>query len=215
MMKINDIGEQQGTVCIDLSQPQSHYTKMTLATNIAIVFTNTPPKGRSQEWMIEFVQDGKGGKTVTFPASLTTTPRINLEPNATSPITFSMKDGNNIQVQNYPDNKIDIEEEDIILDWKGIDEIHIFYSEEQLGKKLKQQILQDHEDAKKWNELENAKTHEALTQYAKNRQIVKRLEEHIKNRKHWKGLATNHTLTYKKCSDVIIQELQEILEGRK
>ena len=33
------------------------------------------------------------------------------------------------------------------------------------------------EDAKKWNELENSKTHEALVQYAKDRQIVKRLEE--------------------------------------
>lgn len=40
---------------------------------------------------------------------------------------------------------IEIKEEDIILDWKGMDEIHIFYTEKQLGKQLKQQILQDHE----------------------------------------------------------------------
>ena len=38
---------------------------------------------------------------------------------------------------------IEIKDEDIILDWKGMDEIHVFYSEEQLGKQLKQQILQN------------------------------------------------------------------------
>ena len=78
MIGVNNMGNQQVTICIDLSQSQSHYTKMRLAANIAIVFTNTPPRGHGQEWIIEFVQDSEGCKTVTFPASLRTIPKINL-----------------------------------------------------------------------------------------------------------------------------------------
>ena len=71
---------------------------------------------------------------------------------------------------------MEIKEEHIILDWKGMDEIHIFYSEEQLGKQLKQQILQDHEDAKQCREF-HYREHQAI----KDRQIVKRLEKEIKD----------------------------------
>ena len=175
MMKINDMGKQEGTVCIDLSQPQSHYTKMTPATNIAIVFTNTPPKGHGQLWIIEFVQDGKGGKTVTFPASLTKTPKINLEPNAISIITFSMKDGNNILVQSQTENKIQIEEEDFQLhDYEGISCL-VSYCGTSIAKERLQQILQDHKDAKQCKEF-HYREHQAI----KDRQIVKKLEEEIK-----------------------------------
>jgi len=79
----------------------------------------------------------------------------------------------------------------------------------ELCDQLKQQILQDHEDAKKWQKLCNQEAcniGEHLNAQ-KDRQIVKRLEERID---HWKGFRAN----FWSHSDVK-RELQKILEGEK
>ena len=68
---------------------------------------------------------------------------------------------------------------------------------------MKNLILKNQNDAKKWTELENSKTHEALVQYAKDRQIVKRLEAKLKECKENAG-GMEFGL-----------ELQKILEGKK
>ena len=112
---------------------------------------------------------------------------------------------------------IEIKEEDIILDWKGMDEIHIFYTEKQLGKQLKQQILQDHEEAKECREF-HYREHQAI----KDRQIVKRLEEEIKNYNNKLNEIIKVECGTKSCgSDFHLRlldnrdNLQKILEGEE
>lgn len=63
------------------------------------------------------------------------------------------------------------------------------------------------EDAKKWNELENSKTHEALVQYAKDRQIVKRLEERQEKWKKSSRMTEEQIYAF--------DELQKILDVTK
>mgnify|MGYP000648146906 CR=1 FL=1 len=104
---------------------------------------------------------------------------------------------------------IDIKEKDIVInnyvplteDSKELTTIHINFEGNKKGaEQLKQQILQDHEDAKKWEEnmkLLSRNINDDLKQAKKDRQIVKRLEE----------------LDYK---DIFYEEkVKEILEGKK
>ena len=101
---------------------------------------------------------------------------------------------------------IEIKEEDIILDWKGMDEIHIFYTEKQLGKQLKQQILQDHEDAKKWNHVKDigpSGGYELLATASKDRQMIEKIKECLKN------------VHFTDEGEVLIKQIEDILEKKK
>jgi len=77
-------------------------------------------------------------------------------------------------------------------------------------KQLKQQILQDHEDAKKWNDLPDEFCHtslEDMVKYAEERQIVKRLEEFVKE----KASSKRPFMSYEVWKELKYQ----ILEGEK
>jgi len=93
---------------------------------------------------------------------------------------------------------VEFEEEDFVVVSDTLNE-----------KELKQQILQDHEDAKKHNDLMNANSE--IVQHnidiTKDRQIVKRLEEEIKD------IENSYHEDWRR--EEIVDALQKILEGKK
>ena len=111
---------------------------------------------------------------------------------------------------------IEIKEEDIVMDslHRGL-LIQITSKEE--CKQLKQQILQDHKDVKNLREdrdillKENNELGSQLQDTAKDRQIIKKIEQWKENLETLNaGLQGNHTLANK-----ILPSLQKILEGKK
>ena len=88
------------------------------------------------------------------------------------------------------------------------------YFSKKIVEQIKQQILQDHEDAKNLREdrdillKENNELGSQLQDTAKDRQIVKRLQERIDYLKSWAGIR-------KEWHDRTIEELQKILEEKK
>lgn len=81
------------TVNIDLSAPTGGYTKMTLTGNISLAFNNAPSSGTHIDFYLDFIQDATGGRTVTFPASVTNPPTINTTANARTLVLCSTIDG--------------------------------------------------------------------------------------------------------------------------
>jgi hypothetical protein len=65
--QITDLGNVSGAVSIDLAASRNY--RMTLVGNVTLSWTNVPAAGLIAEPLIEFVQDGTGGRTVTWPAS--------------------------------------------------------------------------------------------------------------------------------------------------
>lgn len=80
-------------VTIDLALTTAHITKFTLDGNLTLVFSNPPSSGTQIEFEIEFVQDGTGGRTVTFPASVVETVSIASAASATTIVTCRTNDG--------------------------------------------------------------------------------------------------------------------------
>jgi hypothetical protein len=91
---INDHGNVGTTTeDLDLSASTGHVHKITLTGNPTLTFSNPPSSGTQIEFEIEFVQDGTGGRTVTFPASVAETISISGVANATTIVTFRTNDG--------------------------------------------------------------------------------------------------------------------------
>lgn len=63
-------------ISIDLSAVTAHHTKITLTENLTITVSNPPPSGTKINSMLEFIQDGTGGWTVSFPGSFPTPPTV-------------------------------------------------------------------------------------------------------------------------------------------
>lgn len=94
---INDHGNV-GTVTedLDLSASTGHIHKITLTGNPTLTFSNPPSSGTQMEFEVEFVQDGTGGRTVTYPASVVETVKISLVADTTTIITFRTNDGGTV-----------------------------------------------------------------------------------------------------------------------
>jgi hypothetical protein len=67
-----DMGSVSGAQNIDLSYA---HIKLTLSGNVTLTFTNLPAAGYMAETTVEFVQDGTGGRTITFPGGTAKWPR--------------------------------------------------------------------------------------------------------------------------------------------
>ncbi len=91
---INDHGNV-GTVTedIDLSLSTGHVHKIILTGNPTLTFSNPPASGIQIEFEIEFVQDGTGGRTVTYPATVVEAVSIALTAGTTTIVTFRTNDG--------------------------------------------------------------------------------------------------------------------------
>jgi len=79
-------------VTIDLSLTTAHMTKFTLDTDLTLVFSNPPSSGTQIEFEIEFVQDGTGGRKITFPASVAENVTISSGANSTTIVTCRTND---------------------------------------------------------------------------------------------------------------------------
>lgn len=101
---VNDLGNICGTVDIDLTQSESHITKLTLCGDLTLVF-NSIPKNIEMMFEIEFEQDGMGGRHVTWPSSLRNIPKINEKPNSISIVDFRSNGSGNIDVFVIPSKK--------------------------------------------------------------------------------------------------------------
>ncbi len=73
----NARGNVTGTVTIDLSLSNAHVQTMTLTGNITFVFSNPPASTKNIQFQLDILQDATGGRTITWPASVTVTPAIN------------------------------------------------------------------------------------------------------------------------------------------
>ncbi len=80
-------------VDIDLSLSTAHVTKFTLDGDLTLTFSSPPSSGTQIEFEIEFVQDGTGGHTVTFPATVVETVSVDETASTTTIITFRTNDG--------------------------------------------------------------------------------------------------------------------------
>jgi len=91
---INDRGSVgSSTESIDLSLTTGHVNKMTLTGDITIALNNPPSSGTQIEFELEFLQDGTGGHTVTFPGSVVETVAVDETADALTIITFRTNDG--------------------------------------------------------------------------------------------------------------------------
>ncbi len=138
-------------------------------------------------------------------------------------MNFPSSNAQGKKVDSKPKSKIEIKEEDIAI----VEDDGDFYVEGKIisicrrdnegfdydkCNQLKKQIIQDHEDAKKWREwLKNNKTiGENLQQGIKDRQIVKRLEEGAKRIEFIANCLDDFH-----SGNSIKEELQKILERKK
>lgn len=74
--KLTDEGNTTGAKTINLATGDGHVYKMTLTGNVTLSFSNYPSNGFQREWELEIHQDGTGGRTITWPAEVVTTPAI-------------------------------------------------------------------------------------------------------------------------------------------
>lgn len=66
--KVNSAGNISGAVTVDLTLG-NHYTA-TLTGNVTFTFSNPAPSGNACILRMTLIQDGTGGRTVTWPASV-------------------------------------------------------------------------------------------------------------------------------------------------
>jgi len=91
--EVEDHGNSgSGTIDIDLQVTTSHVHKITLTGNPTLTFSNPPVADVQIEFEIEFIQDATGGRSVTFPASLTDTVTIDPKASSTTIVTFRTND---------------------------------------------------------------------------------------------------------------------------
>ena len=91
---INDHGNVGTTTeDIDLSLSTGHVHKITLTGNPTLTFSNPPASGTQIEFEIEFIQDGTGNRTVTYPATVVETVSISQTADSTTIVTFRTNDG--------------------------------------------------------------------------------------------------------------------------
>jgi len=89
----NARGNVTGTVTIDLSLATAHIQTMILTGNITFVFSNPPASTKNIQFQLDISQDATGGRTITWPASVTVTPTINSGPSERTVILCQTSDG--------------------------------------------------------------------------------------------------------------------------
>jgi len=82
-----------GTQDIDLSQTDAHITKIILDQNLTLTFSNPPTTGTQVEFEVELTQDGTGGFSVTWPASVVNAPTISTNADTKSIVVLRTNDG--------------------------------------------------------------------------------------------------------------------------
>jgi len=84
-----DMGNVTGATTVDFDV-RGNFIKMTMTGNITLTFSNMRV---GTTYVIFFVQDGTGGKTITFPSGVRwpggTTPTLNTTANRVSLVTFT------------------------------------------------------------------------------------------------------------------------------
>ena len=91
---INDHGNVGTTTeDLDLSAATGHVHKITLTGDPTLTFSNPPSSGTQIEFEIEFVQDGTGSRTVTWPATVAETVSISKTASSTTIVTVRTNDG--------------------------------------------------------------------------------------------------------------------------
>lgn len=83
-------------VAIDLSASDAHVHKFTLDGDLTLTFTNIPADETQIEFELEFLQDGTGGHTVTFPSEVVETLSVNETANKLTIFTLRVNDGTNV-----------------------------------------------------------------------------------------------------------------------
>ena len=91
--KSNDVGNQSGSVDIDLSLPECHYTTMILTGDVVFTFSNPPPNGKEISFIIDITQDKIGKHAVIWPSNVRINPIIGSVPDIRTIVNGSTGDG--------------------------------------------------------------------------------------------------------------------------
>ena len=83
-------------VDIDLSLTTAHVNKFTLDGDLTLTFSNIPADETQIEFELEFLQDGTGGHTVTFPAEVVEVLTVAQAANKLTIFTFRVNDNTNV-----------------------------------------------------------------------------------------------------------------------
>jgi len=90
---VNAIGSVSGAQTINLALSDSHYSTITLTGNVTFTFSNPPSSGKEMSFVIDILQDGIGGHTVTWPGSVRKDPTVGSGVNARTVVVGSTVDG--------------------------------------------------------------------------------------------------------------------------
>jgi len=86
-------GSVSGAQTINLSLSDSHYSTITLTGDVTFTFSNPPASGKEMSFVIDILQDGIGGHTITWPGSVRSDPAIGTGVDARTVVVGSTVDG--------------------------------------------------------------------------------------------------------------------------
>ena len=96
---INALGNITGAIALDLSLSTGHYHEGTLTGNVTFTFSNPPADNKEMSFVIDIKQDGVGGHTITWPATVRVDPIVGSGANVRTVVVASTVDaGNNYDV---------------------------------------------------------------------------------------------------------------------
>jgi hypothetical protein len=99
--KKTTVGELRGsgytahgaTGATETIDPAVKWHSLTLDTDCTLTFTGWPATGISCTFILEILQDGTGGRTITWPAAVVSAPTINPAANGVTIVSLSSRDG--------------------------------------------------------------------------------------------------------------------------
>lgn len=89
---VNTIGSVSGAQTINLALSDSHYSTITLTGDVTFTFSNPPASGKEMSFVIDILQDGTGGHSITWPGAVRSDPKVGSGANARTVVVGSTVD---------------------------------------------------------------------------------------------------------------------------